>query len=244
MADRELRAGDGRLVIAVWNTPASWNKIRVPPPKNSLFSARSFFSQNMLVRNWASKSLSAASMPNRGSVSAIAGSHVVRVASGASHHGAAQVAQHLRVLQRDLDHFLQREVPVFGILRVQERHTAAARPATRRPLLSVQGDSAGYSIVVATSSKYVVRARPANLVLLPHWQPLGAAIDAANTSTSDLSKAIHAVPYRASRSPRDGRSTRGRSGVAVISAHHAPTRRDSLESATRSGAHRSRGIGR
>ena len=38
-----------------------------------------------------------------------------------THHGAAQLAEHLRVLERDLDHFGEREIPVFGILRVQQR---------------------------------------------------------------------------------------------------------------------------
>ena len=98
----------------------------MPPPKNSLFSARSFFSQNMLVSNWASNSLSAASMPNRGSVSAIAGSSVVRVVAGARTTAPPRSRMTLRVGERELNRFLERHVPVLG------RSLGVDRPRVRR----------------------------------------------------------------------------------------------------------------
>ena len=98
----------------------------MPPPKNSLFSARWFFSQNMLVRNWASNSLSAASMPVRGSVSAIGRVERRSRRVRRTHDRAAQIAQHLRVGQRQLNHFFERHVPVLG------RALGRDRPRMRR----------------------------------------------------------------------------------------------------------------
>ncbi len=52
-----------------------------------------------------------------------------------AYDGAAQFAEHLRVLQRDLDHFGEREVPIFGILRIQERDR---RRSAERGIVAVE----------------------------------------------------------------------------------------------------------
>ena len=223
------------LVIAVWKTLASWNRIRVPPPKNSLFSARWFFSQNTLDCHWASNSLSAASVPNRGSDLGDRG--VVRGPRRfrRSHHGAAQLAEHLRILERDLDHFRQREIPILGILRVQQRHR---RRRGERAVVAVERAGRFGRILDRRRQRFEVLVGLAwKLLRLPHEQPLGATIDVASSEHQQFRRRFMPCQYR-ERVRRTRGDHRGRTSFGH-SAHSAST--DKIRfSATRSGARESR----
>ena len=71
-----------RLLRPVMKLAKSCCRMRVPPPANTLLMARSLFCTRAAELNWASNWLRAASTPNRGSVSVMAGSWTVRIVRG------------------------------------------------------------------------------------------------------------------------------------------------------------------